>query len=97
MGAVMKPYIKERTFTLAEHILKTKDTIRMMAKIYSLSKSTVHNDLSKRLKVLSQEKYENVKKILDFNFSDKHIRGGKATKSKFEMSSKQSKEKPKKM
>ena len=80
----MKAYIKERTLQLATHIEETEDTIRKTAKIYNLSKSTVHNDLSKRLKKFDKEKYEKVKKILEKNFSEKHIRGGQSTKMKYE-------------
>ena len=79
----MKPYIKERTLQSANHILQTRDTIRKTAKIFHLSKSTVHNDLSKRLKSLDKRMFNQVQKILDFNFSQKHIRGGQSTKNKY--------------
>lgn len=80
----MKPYIKERTLSVANHIVKTNDTIRKTAKIFNLSKSTVHNDLSKRLKKVDAKMYNEVQKILDLNFSEKHIRGGLSTKKKYE-------------
>lgn len=80
----MKSYIKERTLQVANHISQTEDTIRKTAEIFNLSKSTVHNDLSKRLKRVDFKMYENVQKILDKNFSEKHIRGGQSTKHKFE-------------
>ena len=80
----MKPYIKERTLLSAEHIIETKDTIRKTAKIFNLSKSTVHNDLSKRLKKIDKSKFDEVRIILNENFFDKHIRGGMATKRKFQ-------------
>ncbi|MBP3431503.1 MAG: sporulation transcriptional regulator SpoIIID [Clostridia bacterium] len=79
----MKAYIKERTLQLAEHISQTEDTIRRTAQIFNLSKSTVHNDLSKRLRKVDEKKYEEVKKILDKNFEEKHIRGGQSTKKKY--------------
>lgn len=79
----MKPYIKERTLSVANHIVKTNDTIRKTAKIFNLSKSTVHNDLSKRLKKVDVNMYDKVQKILDLNFSEKHIRGGLSTKMKY--------------
>jgi len=84
MGGYMKGYIKERTLEIAKHITQTEDTIRTTAKIFNLSKSTVHNDLSKRLKFYDQEMYRRVQKILDKNFEEKHIRGGMATKQKYE-------------
>lgn len=79
----MKAYIKERTLEIAKHIKETEDTIRATAKIYNLSKSTVHNDLSKRLKYYDSGLYRCVQKILDKNFEEKHIRGGLATQQKY--------------
>lgn len=82
----MKGYIKERTLQVASHIENTEDTIRKTAQIFNLSKSTVHNDLSKRLKKYDVKMYERVKEILDKNFSEKHIRGGESTKKKYQTS-----------
>lgn len=79
----MKAYIKERTLQVAEYIVDTQQTIRKTAKVFNLSKSTVHNDLSKRLEKIDKNKFEQVKKILDTNFSEKHIRGGMSTKEKY--------------
>ena len=73
----------KRVLMLANHIFSTHDTIRKTAKIFSLSKSTVHNDLSKRLYKLDKVLYLRVQKILDENFREKHIRGGKATRKKY--------------
>lgn len=84
MEDFMKPYIKERTLDVAKHICKTEDTIRKTARIFNLSKSTVHNDLSKRLKYVDFEMYKRVQKVLDKNFAEKHIRGGNSTKIKYE-------------
>ena len=80
----MKGYIKERTLQVASYIADTQETIRQTAKVFNLSKSTVHNDLSKRLAAVDEELYEKVKKILDKNFEEKHIRGGQATKNKYQ-------------
>ncbi len=79
----MKPYIKERTLQVAQYISNTHQTIRQTAKVFNLSKSTVHNDLSKRLQKVDSKMYDEVKKVLDENFSEKHIRGGQSTKAKF--------------
>ncbi len=79
----MKEYIAKRTLQVANHIVQTNDTIRQTAKIFSLSKSTVHNDLSKRLRFLDLELFERVKKVLQINFSEKHIRGGNVTKMRY--------------
>ena len=79
----MKAYIKDRTLQVARHIAETEDTIRQTAQIYNLSKSTVHNDLAKRLKKVDLQMYNKVQKILEKNFSQKHIRGGESTKIKY--------------
>ena len=79
----MNSYIKERTLNEARFLVSTKKTIRHTAKIFGVSKSTVHIDLSKRLKILNQQLYESVKEILNFNFEEKHIRGGISTKNKY--------------
>ena len=79
----MKTYIKERVRVLSEYTLQTHAPVRLCAKHFGLSKSTVHNDLSKRLKILDKRTYHLVKKVLDENFAEKHIRGGNSTKNKF--------------
>lgn len=79
----MKSYIKERTLQVATYIEDTEDTIRKTAQVFNLSKSTVHNDLSKRLKRVDENKYNRVQKILDKNFSEKHLRGGESTRKKY--------------
>ena len=73
----------ERVTMLANHILSTHDTIRKTAKVFSLSKSTVHNDVSKRLYKIDRVLYLKVQKILDEHFREKHIRGGEATRKKY--------------
>ena len=80
----MKPYIISRTRELGEYVLKTHDTIRESAKKFHLSKSTVHYDLSIRLRKVDYNLYEKIKKILDEHFEEKHIRGGESTRKKFE-------------
>lgn len=80
----MKPYIVSRTRELGEYVLKTHDTIRESAKKFHLSKSTVHYDLSIRLRKVDYVLYEKIKKILDKHFEEKHIRGGESTRKKFE-------------
>ncbi len=80
----MRTHIKERTLQVAAYIEETEDTIRKTAQVFNLSKSTVHNDLSKRLRKYDEKQYERVQKILDKNFSEKHIRGGESTKRRYE-------------
>ncbi len=75
--------IEERAVILAQYIIDTGDTVRGTAKKFGISKSTVHKDVSDRLihinKVLALE----VRKILDENKAERHIRGGMATKLKY--------------
>lgn len=79
----MKEELSARVLEVANHIYKTHDTIRKTAQIFGLSKSTVHNDVSTKLKKINILLYKKIKKIFDENFSEKHIRGGLATKNKF--------------
>ncbi len=80
----MRDDIIERCKTLAEYITKTGCTVRKAAKIFAVSKSTVHKDVSERLKYIDENLYNETKKILELNFSERHLRGGKATKIKYE-------------
>ncbi len=79
----MKAYIKERTMQVARYVQETHETVRHTAKVFNLSKSTVHNDLSKRLRKIDVSLYNKVQKILDFNFNEKHKRGGLSTQKKY--------------
>ncbi len=79
----MKENIKQRAITEAEYIIKTKATVRDTAKAFDVSKSTVHKDVAERLKNIDLALYGEVKKILDFNLSERHLRGGIATKEKY--------------
>lgn len=79
----MKEEIAYRVIKFASHICETHDTIRKTAKIFGYSKSTVHNDVSVKLKRIDNNLYIKAQKILQENFAEKHIRGGMATKSKY--------------
>ena len=79
----MKYTIDTRCLKLAEYIVKNSTTVRMAAKKFGISKSTVHKDMSVRLKKLSPVLYKNVRKVLEINKKERHIRGGIATKRKF--------------
>ena len=76
----MKGIVEERAAMLGEYIIESKATVRSTAKKFGVSKSTVHKDVSQRLKVLNPALYRQVRKILDTNKSERHIRGGLATK-----------------
>ena len=75
--------VEERAVTLGKFIVETGATVRMCAKKYGVSKSTVHKDVSDRLQNLDEELYLKVKKVLEFNKAERHIRGGIATKNKY--------------
>lgn len=79
----MKESIVKRTLEEAEHILCTGATVRETATAFDVSKSTVHKDVSERLKYINADLWREVKKILDFNLAERHIRGGNATKNKY--------------
>ncbi len=79
----MKEEIRKRVLLEAEYIISTLSTLRQTATLFGVSKSTVHVDMSKRLKKLNEKKFKKITKILDINFSEKHIRGGLATKRKY--------------
>jgi putative DeoR family transcriptional regulator, stage III sporulation protein D len=79
----LKDYIEERTLEIANYIIETKATVREAAKVFKVSKSTVHKDVSERLPKLNPIVYEEVRKILEKNKAERHIRGGFATKMKY--------------
>ncbi|MCL2675275.1 MAG: sporulation transcriptional regulator SpoIIID [Firmicutes bacterium] len=79
----MKDYIRARTLELADYILDTGATVRDAAKLFLVSKSTVHKDVAGRLKQIDNDKYEQIKKVLDFNLSERHIRGGISTQKRY--------------
>ena len=75
--------IEERVVKLAEYIIDTKDTVRGTAKKFGVSKSTVHKDIAFRLLHINNNLALEVRKILDENKAERHIRGGQATKMKY--------------
>ncbi len=79
----MKGIVEQRAVELAEYIIENQTTVRAAAKKFGISKSTVHIDVSQRLKKVNPELYNSVRKVLDINKAERHIRGGMATKQKF--------------
>lgn len=75
--------IEERAIKLAHYIIDSKDTVRGAAKKFGISKSTVHKDVSERLLTINKTLAIEVRRILDENKSERHIRGGMATKMKY--------------
>ncbi len=79
----MKDYIEDRAMRLATYIIDNNATVRDAAKKYSVSKSTVHKDIVERLPHINLRLAMAVRAILDENKSERHIRGGQATKLKY--------------
>ncbi|WP_027623685.1 sporulation transcriptional regulator SpoIIID [Clostridium lundense] len=79
----MKDYIEERVLEVANYIISSKATIRKTAKVFGVSKSTIHKDMTERLPKINPQIAREAKNILDYNKSERHIRGGKATKMKY--------------
>lgn len=79
----MKDYIKQRAIELARYIIENKATVRAAAKVFNVSKSTVHKDITERLKKINPQLAKNVHIILDENKAERHIRGGLATQQKY--------------
>lgn len=80
----MRGIVEDRAVELANFITHNNSTVRSAAKRFGISKSTVHTDVTKRLKSINPTLYGEVRKILDENKAQRHIRGGIATKHKYE-------------
>lgn len=78
--------IDERATRFAHYIIDSKDTVRGTAKKFGISKSTVHKDVTERLKKINPSLASEVREILNENKAERHIRGGMATKAKYEKS-----------
>ena len=79
----MKPSVMERATILGEYIKKNGATVRHSAGVFNISKSTVHKDVTERLKMKNPALYGEVKKVLEINKNERHIRGGMATRKKY--------------
>ena len=84
----------QRAVDLAQYIVKTGSTVRAAAKVFKISKSTVHKDISFRLKRIDPILYREVNEIMLKNKSERHIRGGNATRVKYELFRALKKERP---
>ena len=74
----------DRAVMLGQYIIKNKATVRDAAAWSGISKSTVHSDVTKRLSKIDSGLFKEVRKVLDENKADRHMRGGMATKEKWE-------------
>ena len=79
----MRDFSCDRAIVLAQHIIETGDTVRATAKVFKISKSTVHKDVTEKLLKTDRALYYEVKKVLLKNKSERHLRGGLATKKKY--------------
>ena len=79
----MKTYIEERAIEIANYIIENNATVRQAAKNFGISKSTVHKDITQNLRKINLPLYRRVKRILDKNKSERHLRGGEATRIKY--------------
>ena len=88
----MHDYIKERTIKIGRSLVETRNTVRTIAKEFGVSKSTVHKDLTERLPEINPELASQVKSILEYHKSIRHLRGGEATKVKYKKEKEKEKE-----
>ncbi|NLL78162.1 MAG: sporulation transcriptional regulator SpoIIID [Clostridiales bacterium] len=79
----MKDYIEERAIDIANYIIENNATVRQTAKQFGISKSTVHKDVTDRLRQINPVLAKEARKVLDVNKSERHIRGGLATREKY--------------
>ena len=79
----MKSYIEERVINIANYIIENNATVRQTAKKFGISKSTVHKDVTERIVQINPTLAAEARKVLDVNKSERHIRGGLATKEKY--------------
>ena len=79
----MKTYIEERAIEIANYMIENNATVRQAAKNFGISKSTVHKDCTERLRQINPALAMETRKVLDVNKSERHIRGGLATREKY--------------
>ena len=79
----MKTYIEERAMEIARYIIDNNTTVRQAAKHFGISKSTVHKDVTERLVQVNPSLAAEARKVIDVNKSERHIRGGLATREKY--------------
>ena len=79
----MRDHIELRVLKTAEYIVENGTTVRDTAKVFKVSKSTVHMDMGERLTELDRTLFEDVRRVLEFNKAERHLRGGHATREKY--------------
>lgn len=81
----MKGLLEERAVRLGEYMIEHQSTVRDTASVFGISKSTVHKDVTVVLPKLNAGLYKDVRELLDVNKEERHLRGGQATKQKYEL------------
>ncbi len=81
----MQEYIRKRVLEISNYILESSATVRQTASVFGVSKSTVHKDVTERLPAINEHLANQVKGILDLNKAERHIRGGEATRKKYQI------------
>ena len=84
----MRSHIEERAIVVAKYILEKNTTVRQTAKTFGVSKSTIHKAVTERLEEINPTLAKEVKMVLEKNKFERHIRGGMATKLKYEKETK---------
>lgn len=79
----MRDAMEQRACDLAEYIIRNKATVRMAAKQFGISKSTVHKDVQERLRCIDPDLHLQALQILTYNKAVRHLRGGEATRLKY--------------
>ena len=80
----MQEYIQKRVMEISNYIIESSATVRQTAGIFGVSKSTVHKDMTERLPLINEKVASRVRNILDNNKAERHLRGGEATKRKYQ-------------
>ena len=80
----MQDYIRKRVLDISTYIIESKATVRRTAAVFGVSKSTVHKDMTERLPSINKQLAKKIKIILDFNKAERHLRGGEATRKKYQ-------------
>ncbi|MGB9887331.1 MAG: sporulation transcriptional regulator SpoIIID [Moorellales bacterium] len=79
----MQEHIRHRVLQIAHYVVASAATVRQAAGVYKVSKSTVHKDMTERLPEIDEELALQVRRVLDLNKAERHIRGGEATRKKY--------------
>ena len=82
-GDFLKDYIEERALEIASYIIENQATVRQTARLFGVSKSTIHKDVTDRLSQINPQLAIEARKVLDFNKQERHIRGCLATREKY--------------